>query len=149
MLRIYLDNCCYNRPYDDQSQLSISLEAQAKLHIQEKIRENRYELASSDMLNYEVHNSPYETQENAISEFLIKNVSIYVGNNKQEEVDSLANEIMTTGVKYKDACHVASAIIAGCDAFLSTDKRLLKYQSDRIKIMNPIDFIQEMEDPDD
>ena len=25
-MKIYLDNCCYNRPYDDQSQLRISLE---------------------------------------------------------------------------------------------------------------------------
>ena len=29
--RVYLDNCCYNRPYDDQSQVRISLESQAKL----------------------------------------------------------------------------------------------------------------------
>ena len=29
-LRIYLDNCCFNRPYDDQSQLRISLETQAR-----------------------------------------------------------------------------------------------------------------------
>ena len=25
-MKVYLDNCCYNRPYDDQSQLRISLE---------------------------------------------------------------------------------------------------------------------------
>ena len=25
-MRIYLDNCCYNRPYDDQSQIRISSE---------------------------------------------------------------------------------------------------------------------------
>ena len=31
---IYLDNCCYNRPYDDQSYMRINLETQAKLHIQ-------------------------------------------------------------------------------------------------------------------
>lgn len=31
-MRVYLDNCCYNRPYDDQTQLRISLESQAKLH---------------------------------------------------------------------------------------------------------------------
>lgn len=37
-MRIYPDNCCYNRPYDDQTQTRISLEAQAKLHIQEQIR---------------------------------------------------------------------------------------------------------------
>ena len=32
--RIYLDNCCFNRPYYDQSQLKIYLETQAKLYIQ-------------------------------------------------------------------------------------------------------------------
>ena len=31
--RIYLDNCCFNRPYDDQTQLNIYLETQAKLHV--------------------------------------------------------------------------------------------------------------------
>ena len=44
MLRVYLDNCCYNRPYDDQSQLKISMEAQAKLEIQQQIRDKKLEL---------------------------------------------------------------------------------------------------------
>lgn len=34
---LYLDNCCFNRPYDDQSHTQIFLETQAKLHIQESI----------------------------------------------------------------------------------------------------------------
>jgi len=34
--RIYLDNCCYNRPYDNQSLKAISLEAEAKLYVQVK-----------------------------------------------------------------------------------------------------------------
>ena len=25
-MKVYLDNCCYNRPYDDQNSLSVSLE---------------------------------------------------------------------------------------------------------------------------
>lgn len=29
-MRIYLDNCCYNRPYDDQSHILIYLETQRK-----------------------------------------------------------------------------------------------------------------------
>ena len=33
LVRIYLDNYCYNRPYDDQTQLRISLESPAYLHI--------------------------------------------------------------------------------------------------------------------
>lgn len=36
-MRVYFDMCCYNRPYDDQSQIKVSLETQAKLHIQNLI----------------------------------------------------------------------------------------------------------------
>ena len=45
-MRVYLDNCCYNRPYDDQTQLRISLESQAKLYVQELIKDGKLELAS-------------------------------------------------------------------------------------------------------
>jgi len=43
--RVYLDNCAYNRPFDDKEQLSIRMEAEAKLKIQSDIRGGVYELA--------------------------------------------------------------------------------------------------------
>lgn len=46
---IYLDNCCYNRPYDDQSQIRINLETQAKLYIQKLIVDKKIELVYSYM----------------------------------------------------------------------------------------------------
>ena len=55
VVRVYLDNCCYNRPYDDQSQPRISLEAQAKLFVQERIKNGTIELASSYMLVQKTH----------------------------------------------------------------------------------------------
>lgn len=145
-MRIYLDNCCYNRPYDDQSQLSINLETQAKLQIQEDIKNNKYELVTSDILNYEVHNSPYTSHIRAIAEYIEDNSSLHVGAEWEEQINEKARGIMCTGVKYKDACHVASAIFAQCDYFISTDKRLLKYQTDEITMINPIEFIREQEE---
>ena len=50
------------------------------------------------------------------------------------------------GVKFKDACHVASAVYAKCEYFISTDKRLLKYKSEEVKMDSPIEFIIEMEE---
>jgi hypothetical protein len=47
--RIYLDNCCFNRPYDDQAYLTIKLESEAKLFVQKdsfdytKWRENLFD----------------------------------------------------------------------------------------------------------
>ena len=32
-MRIYLDNCCYNRPFDDQTQDRIHIESEAVLAI--------------------------------------------------------------------------------------------------------------------
>ena len=32
--RVYLDNCAYNRPFDDQTHIKIALETEAKRHIQ-------------------------------------------------------------------------------------------------------------------
>ena len=37
-MKIYLDNCCYNRPFDDQTALKVHLEAIAKLAIQADIK---------------------------------------------------------------------------------------------------------------
>ena len=61
-------------------------------------------------------------------------------------IEAKAAEIMQTGVKFKDACHVASAVYAKCEYFISTDKRLLKYKSEEIKMVSPIEFIIEMEE---
>lgn len=58
-LRIYLDNCCYNRPYDDQLQIRISLEAQAKIFIQNAIKLGKIELATSYILVYENNKNPF------------------------------------------------------------------------------------------
>ena len=145
-MRIYLDCCCYNRPYDDLSRLTVSLEAQAKLHIQKEIKAGKYELVTSEILNFEVGNCPVEVRRDTISGYMEENSSVHVGPGSTDRVKAAAHEIMRTGVKYKDACHVASAIVAGCDYFISTDKRLLKYRSDKLKIVNPIEFLSEMEE---
>ena len=145
-MKIYLDNCAYNRPYDDLSQLTISLEAQAKLYIQDGIRKGKYSLVTSEMLLYEINESPVEMRRKVIMEFVEENSSLHVGPDNTKSVESAAAEIMETGIKYKDACHVASALIAECDYFISTDKRLLKFNSEKIRLVNPVQFISETED---
>ena len=49
---------------------------------------------------------------------------------------------MRTGIKLKDASHTACAIIAKCDYLITTDKRLIKYRDNQIKIINPIEFLK-------
>ena len=145
-MRIYLDNCCFNRPYDDQSQLSISLDTQAKLHIQNMIKEKKLELATSYVLNYENSQNPYALRKQSIGQFIRDNSSVHIGRNEREQLEPLIRRIMATGVKVKDASHVASAILSECDFFLTTDKRLLKYKTDELKLVTPVEFLSRLEE---
>ncbi len=83
---------------------------------------------------------------NTILDFIRENTYAYVGDERKMLIEAKAAEIMQTGVKFKDACHVASAVYAKCEYFISTDKRLLKYKSEAIKMVSPIEFIIEMEE---
>ncbi len=140
-MKIYLDNCCYNRPYDDQSHLTISIEAQAKLQIQALVKAQKLQLASSFILDYENSCNPYTDRKSAITKFLNENVLDYVGSDKSDLIATNAKKIMATGVKMKDACHIACAELMNCDYLLSTDKRMLKYKSNSTKLLNPIEFL--------
>ncbi len=144
-MRVYLDMCCYNRPYDDQSQLKVAMEAQSKLHIQNLVKEGKLDLIGSYTLDYEVSRNPYEMRKQSIVHFIQDNMKGYVGDERSDVIKPMAEEIMKTGVKEKDAYHVASAIYAGCEYFISTDIRLLKYKTDKIKPVTPIEFVTETE----
>ena len=52
-MKIYLDNCCFNRPYDDQTYLPVRLETEAKLEIQAKIKSGHLSLGWSYILDFE------------------------------------------------------------------------------------------------
>lgn len=142
---IYLDNCCYNRPYDDQSQLRINLESSAKLEIQRQIRNGDILLASSYILITENNANRFSAKKESIKKFIDSYTYIYVSDKNDEMIKSMASDIMKSGIKLFDACHVACAVLAGCDCFISTDRRLLKYKDERISILNPVEYILENE----
>ena len=58
-MRVYLDNCCYNRPFDDQHNLATALESFAKLQIQSMMRSGELEYVWSDSLCHEVDKNPF------------------------------------------------------------------------------------------
>lgn len=120
------------------------------LNVPEKMAQyvNGYKmiLVTSYMLRYECGNNPFEMRRNVIFDFIDKNTSAYIGIERQTIIETKAAEIMNTGVKYKDVCHAASAIVAECEYFISTDKRLLKYKSNEIKMVTPIEFVTETEE---
>jgi hypothetical protein len=52
-LLIYLDICCFNRPFDQQSQTLVRLQTEAKLAVQRGMRDGQPRLAWSAVLDLE------------------------------------------------------------------------------------------------
>ena len=141
-MRIYLDNCCYARPFDDLTQVKIRYEANAKTYIQWLIRFDSLTLYSSYMLLFEISENPFESNRKHITNFVAEHSSVYIDEEYEDEIMQLSEEIMKTGVKRKDSIHLACSIIAECDYFITTDRRVTNYKTDKIKIVNPIEFVR-------
>jgi predicted nucleic acid-binding protein len=141
-MRIYLDNCCFNRPFDDQTQIKIRLETEAKLFIQKEILNGKYDLAWSYILEYENEMNPFKERKEVISEW--KSIAV-VDLEETNDILNFAEVLEDKGIKTKDALHISCAVEARCHYFLTTDKKLLNSKFEEIKIINPIEFINEME----
>jgi len=142
-MRIYLDNCCFNRPYDDQSQLRIQLETEAKLRIQENIRSNLYTLIWSYILDYENNKNLFRERKEQIEQW-----RKYSKIDIQEDVEllNIASKIRLQGIQKMDSLHIACAIKAKAEYFLTTDDGILKKSMPvkNVRIVDPIDFIKEV-----
>ncbi len=66
-MRIYLDNCTFNRPFDNQSDIRIRIETEAKLYIQEKIKASHLELIWSYILDFENEQNPFNERKISIA----------------------------------------------------------------------------------
>lgn len=146
MIRVYLDNCCFNRPFDDQTSLSVKLETEAKLFIQNKIKQKEFELVWSYILEQENDDNPFEDRKENILEW---NEIAVLDISENEEVLNKAEIYFNFGFKNKDSIHLACAEYAKSDYFITTDKGIIKKAElvrELLKIINPIDFINIMEE---
>ena len=143
-IRIYLDNCVFNRPFDDQTSIRIKLETEAKLYIQNKIFKNVIELVWSYILEYENEQNPFIERREAIKEW--KNLAV-LDIEENEIILKRAKKLVTFGLKSKDALHIACAIEGKAEYFLTTDDKILKKGKHikEIKIIDPIEFIKILE----
>jgi predicted nucleic acid-binding protein len=143
-MRIYLDNCCFNRPFDDQRQPRIRLEAEAKLFLQEGIRSGKLELAWSYILDYENAANPFEERKSAVS---LWKVHAVLDVSEQPEVLKISEDLCQQGMKSKDALHVACAIVGQCDCFVTTDEKILRKlrANQEIQVLDPPALIRRIE----
>jgi predicted nucleic acid-binding protein len=140
--RLYLDNCSFNRPYDDQNLLKNYLEAEAKTFIQREILQGTFELAWSYMMDYEISFNPFLDRKSQILKWKEK---AKVDIDESEKIITMANNIMRKNIKSKDALHLACAVEAKCKYFITTDGKILNKFIDNIIIVDPLNFVRMLE----
>ena len=143
MMRLYLDLCVYNRPFDDQHQERIALETNAFIYILEKVEKEEYELVASEMLVYENNRNPDELKRLRITSYfrLAKNFA-------EAEYEDLKRAEYLTGLGFSavDALHIALAEKCGVDYFITCDDDIIKVYKKhknliKVKLVSLLEFI--------
>lgn len=145
-MKIYLDACCLNRPFDDQRQPRIRLEAEAISLILQKFHQHEWEWVGSEVLVYELEQTvDVERRERLL---LLAGQSHRVIEITEKIIDR-AEKLEASGFDSFDAIHLASAEQANVDVFLTTDDNI-KNVSNRKKevfafvIENPVKWLEEV-----
>ena len=145
VMKVYFDVCCLNRPFDDQKQDRVHLEAEAILSVLKHIDEGNWKLVSSDAVIYEINKTANEERRNRLLS-INDSAQIYV--TVDETIFKRGIVIQEMGFTTYDAMHIACAESVQADIFLSTDKKLTnKAVRNRSKLLvaieNPLTWIQE------
>lgn len=145
-MKLYLDACCLNRPFDDQRQPRVRLEAEAISLILQKLHQHEWEWVGSEVLVYELG----QTVDAERRERLL----LLAGHSHQviaitEKILKRAETLETAGFDSYDAIHLASAEQAKVDVFLTTDDNIQKVakrskEALPLLIENPVRWLEEV-----
>ncbi len=144
-LRIYLDVCCLNRPFDDQSQDRVHLESEAILTILSHCLNSDWNLMGSEVIDIEISKMPDDEKRLKVSILASMNQSHII---IDDDIAKRAVELKKFGFKPFDALHIACAEKGKVDILLSTDDNLIRKSMNvaslKIKIDNPLKWVTEV-----
>ncbi|MEW5919838.1 MAG: PIN domain-containing protein [Bacillota bacterium] len=143
-MKIYMDVCCLNRPFDDQTQDKIRIESDAILAILSKCISGQWQLLSSEVIDIEIDNTPDKWKKSKVLKlYELAKEKVMLN----EVIVKRAFELQHSGLKAFDSLHVASAEYSKADVFLTTDKNLL-HTAARLKVdiktANPVNWFMEV-----
>jgi len=146
MTNIYLDVCCLNRPFDDQTQPRIRLESEAVLLILAQCEQRQWEWVGSEVLTWEIRKTPDPERRRRV-QLLASHVHRMVSVSQFEI--ARAKQIQALGIAAFDALHLACAESGQVDVFLTTDDRLLRKATVHakqlnVRVENPLTWLREV-----
>ena len=138
-MRIYLDNCCYNRPFDNQAQQRINDETESIFRV---ISQKGNVIIGSDTLILEM--AQIKDIDLQLDVMAMYSQTIKEEVSTSEEVEKIADSIMSESSIHKmDALHLASAIVGKAEIFLTVDDKLIKSCSKlklNMRVINPTEM---------
>ena len=144
-MRIYLDVCCLNRPFDDNAQDRIRLEAEAVLTVLKRYQGRSRSLLGSEVIDFEISQiSDDEKRQKVMLLSAVLQPCFIVDVNAEKR----AIELEKLGFRPIDALHIACAEKGRADVLLTTDddllRRALQYkESLKVRVENPVKWLIE------
>ena len=143
-MKVYFDNCCLNRPYDDLSDNIVRMECEAILSIIDICETGRWLYFGSDVLLDEILCMVNVDKREKVM-LLYNSAAIHIA--LTDEIVSRAKELERFNIKSYDALHLASAEAGNADIFLTTDNRLIKAAQSAdvdMDVNNPLIWVTEV-----
>jgi predicted nucleic acid-binding protein len=144
--KVYQDNCCLSRPFDDQTQDRIRLETEAVLLILARFYTGQWQWIASEVSTFEADQNPDFRQRFRVKSLLkFAHQTVSVGATET----SRGIDLESLGFKPFDALHLACAESGNADVLLTTDDRMLRRANRvssqlRVRVENPLTWLQEV-----
>ena len=144
--KIYLDTCCLNRLFNDQTQARIRQETEAVKVILARFFTAQWQWLTSTILMNEISKTPNKTLRAEMADLLdLADQNVTVG------IAEIARgtQLESLGFKWLDALHIACAESGRADILLTTDDRMLKRAKGfrlqlRVRVENPYTWLEEI-----
>lgn len=144
--KIYLDTCCLNRLFNDQTQARIRQETGAVKIILARFFATQWQWVTSTVLVNEISKVPNKTLRFEMEALLdLADQNITVG---PTEI-TRGSQLESLGFKWLDALHIACAESGKANILLTTDDRMLRrakrFSSQlRVHVENPYAWLEEI-----
>jgi hypothetical protein len=145
-MKIYLDCCCLQRPFDDRSQPRVAVEAEAILAVLALCESDHLELISSDALLLEIDQIPdHIRKEDALAILNLAKKTVEL----TSEIEKSGREFESYGIKTLDALHLAFASFSRVDYFCTCDDKFIKkaklLESLNTMVVSPTELVMELD----
>jgi predicted nucleic acid-binding protein len=143
MIRVYLDNCCFSRPLDDQER--VRLETNAIIEILIHVAHGTWTMIGSDAIDDEIaaiRDPVRRGRTRRLASYASEHVPVDADRTRRGQL------LESMGFRGYDSLHIACAEAAGADVLLTTDDALVRRarrlrEALGVHVANPLTWLNE------